>query len=210
MLKHFLRWLFPQPPNVERIENLSAGDFAAIAARPLEKPPAGILSAFKYRDPLVRQALWLLKYRGNRRVAKLFAELLSDQFIETVSEEALYADFSNPIIIPIPLSHERMKERGWNQAEMLARELQKIQPAFELQIKTLKKIRHTAPQTSLSRAAREKNLKGCFVVAKPELIKNRNIILIDDVTTTGSTILEARRALLKSDARRVLAFTIAH
>ena len=209
-LRRVIGFLLPQPAEIERIENMSPSDFCDFASRPVESPPDGIHSLFKYKDPLVRKALWLLKYRGNRRIARLFALLICDALVEVVSDESLYADFSKPIIIPIPLSRERRRERGWNQAEMIARELGKIQPEFSVQTGILEKKRHTSPQTRLSRSSRMKNLKGCFSIENPALVKNRNVILIDDVVTTGSTIEEARRTLSRAGAKRIIAFTIAH
>ena len=82
---------------------------------------------------------------------------------------------------------------------------------IELTTDILIKTKETESQTkSKNRAERIKNLEGCFDVKNPEQIKNRNIVLLDDVTTTGATLTEARRALLARGARKVIAIVFAH
>lgn len=212
ILNIILDWIFPTSPEIQEIELMSPVEFSLRATRVLDELPPGIYSIFKYKDPFVRKALWALKYDGNKHIAKLFAALLHESMIEPLTEAELYDNFTDPIVVPIPLSRERNKERGWNQAELVAKELLKLNPQFELHTNVLRKIKHTTPQTKLSREQRLHNLKNCFEVAPSvaHCIKNRNIILIDDVTTTGSTIIEARRTLLSAGAKQVLAFTIAH
>jgi competence protein ComFC len=163
-----------------------------------------------------------VKYNGNQKIAILFACLLYEQMIEVLSEEELFSNFIDPVVIPLPLSKERLKERGWNQAEIIAREIVKLNSSFSLNTTSLHKVKNTLPQTKLSKSERLKNLKNCFAIkdsdskieGKRDLdrvkIKNRNIILVDDVTTTGATILEAKKVLLNAGAKNVLAFTIAH
>ena len=89
---------------------------------------------------MVRQALWALKYEGNKIIAKLFAVLIYDSLIEILSDMQLYEHFTKPLIIPLPLSKERYKERGWNQSELIANELQKISPHWKVEKNILKKI----------------------------------------------------------------------
>jgi competence protein ComFC len=212
MFEKILAFIFPSQAPIAHLESMSPAIFSAYATRVQDELPLHIHSLFHYKDPYVRQALWALKYQGNKKIARLFAALLYESMIEIISEASLYENFSDPIIIPLPLSIERLKERGWNQSEILAQEITKIFPELHYEKDILKKIKHTAPQTSLSRKERIHNLKNCFAVPheKRSAILNRNIILIDDVTTTGSTIIEARSTLLKAGARRVIAFTVAH
>lgn len=212
ILKYIFDFLFPPSEIVKKIESLSAEDLLLHAASPLEDPGDTIISFFNYKDPLVQQALWELKYRGNSYVAKLFADVLYDEIIEYIADQTLFQDFTEPIIIPIPLSKARLHQRGWNQTEMIADALQKKDKnrSFTVQKDILIKKFHTSSQTKLSRSQRMKNLKGCFEVIKPDDVKNRNIILLDDVTTTGSTIKEASSTLKKAGARHIVAFTIGH
>jgi competence protein ComFC len=204
--------LFPQSESVKNIEQLSSEAFLLQAHPPREEPSKDIISLFHYKDPLVQRALWELKYHGNTIVAKLMAELLYDEILEYLADSRLFLNFSDPLLIPLPSSQQRLKERGWNQTEMLANALQKkdINHLFSVRKDILIKKVHTKAQTRLSRSKRMENLKGCFEVVKPHEVKMRNIILLDDVTTTGSTLHEAAYTLKKSGALKIIAFTIAH
>jgi len=171
------------------------------------------ISLFDYKDETVKRSMWLLKYRGNRDIGKIFASSLYDRLLDEVSERNMFSHFHNPIMTPIPLSKKRLKERGFNQSEIIAKELSFIDndTSFKLVADVLYKTKDTPSQVSIKdRATRLQNLRGCFSVKNPGVIKNRNIILIDDITTTGATIKEARKTLLGAGAKKVIAFTIAH
>lgn len=201
MLKAIIDFIFP-PSNPKTV---TLSDFYDHALSLPQFP----YSVFSYQIDIVHKTLWEVKYAGNRALTKILATCLHDIMIETLSDQNLFYDFSDPLLIPLPLSKERLKERGWSQTEMLAKALQKIDnhKNFSLNTKILYKIKHTQPQTKLNRAERLENLKNCFFVKKN--VQNKNIILLDDTTTTGSTINEARKTLLASGAKRVIAFTVA-
>ena len=198
IFNQLLNWIFPQDVIIENFDGI---------------PPCPwwnetISSLFNYRDPKIRNAIWQLKYQGNRHIAHLLGSLLSQAIIQK--------NIQAPLIIPLPLSKKRLKERGWSQTEMLVRSIMKNDTTHSLEYgdKILIKIRHTYPQTKLSRSERKHNLKDCFAInselKNKEIILRRNIILIDDVSTTGSTIFEAQKTLQAAGARSVCAFTVAH
>ena len=85
-----------------------------------------LIAFFDYRDPLVRTAIWELKFRGNRAVAALLAECLFDELSAELSELEIFENFTQPLIISIPLSSKRRRERGFNQCEILLDELAKL------------------------------------------------------------------------------------
>lgn len=175
-----------------------------------------IFPLYDYRHPGTKKALRLLKYKGKKRLAKLFAKILYDKILEELSELSVMENFTNPILIPIPLSPKRYRERGFNQAELICRELIKINNLrdsvdIKLEKNILIKPKETEHQARIKdRNARLKNIVGSFAVKNNEKIKNRNIILIDDITTTGATLSEAKKVLKQSGARKVIAFTVAH
>ncbi len=172
-----------------------------------------IISIFNYKNTTTKKAIQFLKYKNNKSIGKIFARSLYDVILEELAEQNIFSNFSNPILIPIPLSKKRLKERGFNQSEIIAQEMSFIDKnsSFTLITNVLYKIKDTPSQVSIKdREKRLRNLQGCFSVKVPNKIKGRNIILIDDVTTTGATIKEARKTLLKSGAKKVIAFTIAH
>ncbi len=171
----------------------------------------GFFSVFEYKEKPVHSLLQSLKYKGGRDVAKTCAELLYEHLCEYLGERVLFNKFEKPLVVPIPLHPKRMRERGFNQAELIGRELVKLDASLELSSDMLKRIKNTESQTKMkNRDERIKNVHECFAVHNPEKIKERNIILIDDVYTTGATMNEARAALKKSGAREVLCVTVAH
>ncbi len=174
-----------------------------------------IFALFDYRHPPIKKALWLFKYKSRKRLAKTFAESLYGNMLEELSDLARMENFHNALLIPVPLSKSRYRERGYNQVELLGRELARLDNGknFALENKALIKIKETARQAHTeNRAARIKNIQGSFAISKDNesIIKDKNIILIDDITTTGATLNEAKKTLKRHGARKVIAFTIAH
>lgn len=175
-----------------------------------------IFPFFDYRHPPIKKALWLLKYSGKKRLAKIFAEVIYDKIVEELSDLSMMENFNNVILTPIPLSSKRLRERGYNQAELICKELVEIAHLrhglnMQLEKNVLIKIKDTEHQARIrDRRVRLKNLTGSFAVKNAESIKNRNIILIDDITTTGATLNEAKKILKQAGARKIIAFTVAH
>ncbi|MEI8378368.1 MAG: hypothetical protein WCF95_07510, partial [bacterium] len=82
-----------------------------------------IFPIYDYRHPSIKKALWLLKYNGKKRLANIFAEIMYDKILEELSELSIMENFNDVILIPIPLSSKRYRERGYNQAELICRGL---------------------------------------------------------------------------------------
>ena len=172
-----------------------------------------VFSLFDYRHPPLKKALWLLKYRGKKRLANIFAEIMYGKILEELSDLAIMQNFRDVIIIPIPLSALGLRERGYNQAELIAKKLSELDGNinFKIEKHILIKNKETKHQARIkNRNERLRNLSGAFAVKNELLIKNRNIILIDDITTTGATLNEAKKILKKAGARKIIAFTVAH
>lgn len=181
-------------------------------------PPAysesrDIISLFDYRNKIIRKALWALKYRGGRRIGKILGGLMYAKITKIVENERMENDFGKVILIPIPLSKKRLRERGFNQSEILAEELSFRDQGgnFTVETSVLYRIRDTGSQALIKdRETRMNNVKGCFAVNNKNKILGKNIILIDDITTTGATLEEAKKALVDNGAKHVVAFTVAH
>lgn len=201
--------ILPKESNVLEIENL---DIEYISNLPKAKELDGNIKAlFKYKDKIVKQAIWEIKYKKNQKILEKFTKVFYDYILEELSDERLFNNFDSPIIIPIPTSKETLKERGYNQCELIVKELVKIDGGknFSADFKALRKIKETKHQSKTkNKIQRLKNLEGCFEANKT--IKERNIILIDDVVTTGATMKEAARALKKSGAKKVVGFALGH
>lgn len=129
--------------------------------------------------------------------------LLSKFLIEIIEEKEIYAD----IICYVPMTKKSEKKRGFNQCEVIARHI-----GYHINTPVsdcIKKIKNTKEQKTLTKEERVKNLRGAFKVIRVKDIKNKNVILIDDVMTTGATINECKDILKKSGASKITVLTIA-
>jgi len=112
-------------------------------------------------------------------------------------------------VVPVPLGRRRERERGFNQSELIARAFAARTGAM-LETRSLRRVRQTQPQSGLHKAAaRQKNVAGCFEVYLPGKINGRNIILLDDVITSGATLCEAATVLKAAGAKSILALVMA-
>lgn len=111
-------------------------------------------------------------------------------------------------VIPVPLHPKRKKYRGFNQSQVLAEELAKLKGIPLVEGRLIKK-KNVPPQTSFEAREREKNIKNAFDVRRPDKIKGKVIVLVDDVFTTGSTVQECSAVLMKAGVKEVRAVTLA-
>ena len=180
-----------------------------------------IFPMYDYRHPLVKKSIWLLKYNNKRQFAEIFAELMHGRILEELADLSVIENFRNPILIPIPLAPKRMRERGFNQALLICKKLMELNKKtnlrnnmdidFILEKDVLLKPKDTEHQARIeNRSQRLENIVGSFTIENGEKIKGKNIILIDDVTTTGATLSEAKKVLKQSGAKKIIAFTVAH
>jgi len=171
---------------------------------------------FDYRHEPVKSALWRLKYKGQKRLARVFGEVLYPRMLEELADLLVMENFREPVLVPIPLSSKRYRERGFNQADLICRKLVELdqenkEKNFKLEEDILVRPRESEHQARIEdRKKRLANIVGAFSVKNPKVIENKNIILIDDIITTGATLSEARKVLRAAGARKVIAFTIAH
>jgi competence protein ComFC len=148
---------------------------------------------------LVKELVWQIKYKKNKKAVGLAAD-------------ALFAYLKEPaLLIPIPISKKRRKERGYNQCELLIDGIMKldVNKKLERDYGLLIRSKHIEKQTHKDRNERLKNTKNIFEVTKKENL-NQNIIIIDDVSTTGSTLKEAYDVILSAGYLNVRALTVAH
>jgi len=153
-------------------------------------------------EGVLKEAIHRFKYGGSRRLAVPLALLM----VELLLSEALYANID--LVVPVPLSYNKLRHRGFNQAALLAKEI-----GGRLRIpvngRVLVKILDTPSQTGLSRMAREINLKSAFEVTNVEHLQGKNVLIVDDVFTTGSTMSAAAAVLKRSGAGQVFGITAA-
>lgn len=184
------------------------------SSRPAERECAvWIYPLYDYRDPKVRGAVWSLKYGRKKRIARVFAEALYKRMLEELADLGPLQNFREPVLVPIPLARARRRERGFNQAELICRALLRRDGGrnFSLDAALLSRIEDGEHQARIrNRSERLRNIVGAFAAPEPDRAAGRNIILIDDVTTTGATLAEARKVLKRAGAKTVIAFTVAH
>jgi ComF family protein len=165
------------------------------------QPLAAGTSLGPYEGPL-RIAIHELKYRGRRRVASRLAETLLDSATARALVEG------SDVLVPVPLHPRRLRERGFNQATLLARELGR-RVGRACGEGTLVRRKDTNPQAGLSAAARRRNVEGAFAVRHRGQVAGKVVILVDDVFTTGATAYECARALADAGAREVRLLSVA-
>jgi ComF family protein len=151
----------------------------------------------------LKDIIILFKYRGYRVLGK---ELATFALRSLGREESLWWGVDS--IVPVPLFPKKQKKRGFNQAAVLAEELAR-QKNIELIEGHLLKVKETPPQTSLEASDRRMNLRGAFEVVHDQGIRDKIVLLVDDVYTTGSTLQECSLALMKAGALEVRALTLA-
>ena len=160
-----------------------------LAALPYAWPWADVIARFKfYAEPGLAAPLARLLH-----AAPGVADALAD------------AD----LVLPLPLSDERLAERGYNTAQWLAHHL--APPPGRLRLDLLLRTRHTAPQHELPRAQRLRNVRGAYAVEplRAAALAGRRVVLVDDVMTTGASLFEAARAVRSAGARHITALTLA-
>ena len=209
----FVDFLFPKSEKVLELEMFSAEKLLETLPQAERLKGKNTLALFDYSHPLVKEIIWELKYSGNTKIARKLGEILYDVIQHELAELNLFEHWGRPILVPIPVSDKRRFERGWNQSELLAEQviLCDREKIFKYLPRQLAKLRHTESQTkTASRSERLENLKDSMKVLNASSVADRCVIVLDDVTTTGSTFAEARRALHAAGAKKILCVAVAH
>jgi ComF family protein len=161
-------------------------------------PPFSRARAVAFYDGQVLESIHRLKYQRQLIHAKFLGQLLA------VSQAADLVSAAD-LLVPVPLHPQRLRGRGFNQAILLARTFPEVPLGREILVRR----RPTLPQVKLSPQERQTNVKGAFVVPDPEAIKDKAVLLVDDVYTTGATVKECARALRRAGVGSVEVLTVA-
>jgi ComF family protein len=166
----------------------------------------GAIWAVSY-GPIIRKIIYQFKYRPH--LSKL-ASIVGEIMVEGLSQNEsfyVFVDKFKPVVVPIPLNEKRLRERGYNHAELLASHVAqyfKLKLVRDLMVRT----KNTKPQYKLSKEERARNIRGAFDVSKNAKIPGA-IILVDDIATSFATLKEAAKILKRKGAKRVLGVTFA-
>lgn len=195
----------------EYLVDYKNGDYCKICGRPIfyngdicflcRKSKRNIInrSLFIY-DNEVKNSIYEFKYSGNKYIGRRFAVLMCKNFHDYISDVDL--------IIPVPIHIRRLLKRGFNQAEILCKYINKIEKIpFYCDIIVRKK--YTDYLSKYTEAERRNLLKDAFSIKKEDLVKNKRILIVDDIFTTGATIDELSKLLINSGAKSVKSITIA-
>lgn len=181
-------FLNPRPLNDQGLCRLCAAGVTAFE---------GAWSCGAY-DGRLRDLIHLFKYGRMLPLGRVFGAMM----IRAYPRDQLFE-----VIVPVPSHWRRRLWRGFDQAEVLAREL--CRRTGIPMVRALRRTRHTAAQAGLTRRQRRLNIRGCFEAAAPETIGGRRVLLIDDVLTTGATVNAASAALKAAGAAHTGVFTLA-
>ena len=169
----------------------------------------------KYNNKYFRKHIYLFKYEGIIKDT-----LIKYKFREKNYKYKGFVNFllknkkiceilkSYDIIIPVPIHHKRMKKRGYNQSELIARNIARS-TGLELVADALTKVKNNIAQSTLNREDRQNNVRDVYGIKNIEKIKNKRVVLIDDIYTTGSTVNECSRILKNAGANKVAVLVIA-
>jgi len=160
-----------------------------------------IFSLFDFNKP-IKSLIHNLKYSSKTAVAKWLCQKGKEQLKEKI--KPLKID----CIIPVPLYKTKKRTRGYNQSLYISQEVEKIL-GIETFPNILKRVKFTSTQTKLNRAKRQENIKEAFSLEKGETVKGKNVLLIDDVLTTGATIYEGIRVIKKAQPKNVYGLSMA-
>jgi ComF family protein len=168
---------------------------------PARESDARSVAAFAYGGAIA-QAIGRLKYEQRPDLARPLGDLLW----RALAPHARAV--RDAIVVPVPLHPVRLVERGFNQAALIARLIARRLDA-PLHPLALARTRDTPRQTALDRAARRRNVEAAFRVRRPEAVRNRSIVLVDDVSTTGATLAACTQALMSAGAANVIPAVVA-
>ncbi len=156
-------------------------------------------ATFLYKG-VIKDGIINLKYYGNKYLAEYLSSFLLDSYYKY--------DFKSDVIIPAPMSAKSLKARGFNQAEMLCSAF--IDKGLDVNTNCVAKVLETQNQAKLNFKDRQTNLVGAFKVVNKKAVENKNVLIVDDIFTTGATCSEIASALKKAGAKRVDVITLCH
>ncbi len=184
-------------PECGKIEEM--GKFCPKCKKKLKTNLSGIIIAANYEAGPTREMIHHLKYSGFLQIADMLGELIVQRLkIEKLPHRTL--------LVPVPLHQEKLAERGFNQAELMAQYISKKSGIPHKNY--LKRDKKTESQVKLSGIERRTNLIGAFVCTNKRSIVGKDILLVDDVTTTYSTLNECAKELLASGAKKVYGLVV--
>lgn len=193
--------LFPRSTDERLLEHCTLSSFLT-KYQPQQLKDTQVLASFREHE--IRAALHLNKFHNHPKAQKLLTELFR-LWLASLPE----GDYK---IIPVPLSSKRERERGYNQVTVIAKKAVLTTPHIEVVTNLLLKTKHTPPQTTLAKAERTDNVANVFALNKSAIHADSTyqLILLDDVITTGSTLRNAKKTLISGGYSSIICVAFAH
>ena len=153
-------------------------------------------------DGIIRMKIIRYKFLNSPYLYKFFSNIILN--------DLKLVDYirSFDVIIPVPIHKKRKKKRGYNQSELIAKEISK-KLKIQLQLNVLYKNVNNSPQSTLNQEQRKYNTKDVYILKNKELIKNKNILIFDDIYTTGNTVNECSKIIRNAQVNNIGVLTIA-
>ena len=206
LIRFILDFLFPLSDTQALVTDASL-ESIGVYVRP-KHIDKDIVALLPYRNSVVRACIIEAKFKDNERAQQILAAVLTEYLSEWSAEHTALSS-NTLVIIPVPLSPSRHAARGYNQTERVARMAANKLADVYLDTDLLTRIRDTIPQTSLSGRERRSNLEGAFKTTTPT-DPSHTYIVLDDVTTTGTTLQAAISALKAVHPGNVIGIALAH
>ncbi len=173
-----------------------------------DEPIPNVFSIFAYKDDRVSKLVWNIKYKKSGQATRIGGYALWN----ALKNKAQRSNISSFLIIPIPITDRRRKERGYNQCELLVDEITRLDSSkqFLINKNILIRTQHVSRQTLKGREERLESAQGIFEVVPNEIDRKIPVVIIDDVVTTGSTIKEAMQTMKNAGFENVFGLSVAH
>lgn len=181
----------------------------------LVPPPFVRAVAYGVYERELREMIHLLKYERMASLARPLGALLAEAILDPGYQSTMEADDCALCVVAVPLYPAKQRQRGYNQAELLAEaaiaRLGRLRPDMKLEAfhRALRRVKDTESQFNLTAKGRRRNLSGAFTVPDRELVKDRAILLVDDIYTSGATARACAGALMRAGAQEVRVATLA-
>lgn len=212
MFRALVSLVFPPTDRAARARGIRTADLTPYATPHVFSTHYPSLAVFSYDAPPVRTLLHELKYGRNRHAASVLATALADVLAEELGDRAQFSGVEAATLIPMPISPQRYRERGFNQSALLADAL-----LTDMNTMTISLHEHAVsrapgqPQTHLrTKTERIQNVRNVFSLSRPEAITNRDVILLDDIVTTGASMDALAVCVAAAQPRSLMCVAIAH
>jgi len=198
--EYLIDFIFPPSPEARAVRILTPDDCSQLYR---ESQTNGVTALTDFSSHSVRALIHEAKFHGSVHAQRLLAEILSEHIKKHPALE-------NVLWIPIPLSPLRARMRGYNQVTEVLRHTARETTPPNILDHVLVRVRDTVPQTTLARKERLVNMMNAFVLKNHEVISGKDVVILDDVTTTGATLHAAKAALLPHGPTSITLIALAH